>query len=56
MCRGDRPVAPTGAGDGDQPGCPYRCENSLPRWERDRVKVMPAEAYVTGAMEGQVDQ
>ncbi len=21
MCRGDRPVAPTGAGDGDQPDC-----------------------------------
>ena len=21
MCRGDRPVAPTGVGDGDQPGC-----------------------------------
>ena len=24
MCRGDRPVAPTGVGDGDQPGCADR--------------------------------
>ncbi len=24
MCRGDRPVAPTGAGDGDQPDCADR--------------------------------
>ncbi len=58
MCGGDRPVAPTGVGGGDQPGCADRehrpgapafvsKHNFLPLREKVRVKETPPKGFAS---------